>query len=857
MFFDWVDDMRRWTVDGSDKTHLGLLTVLGAGAVVLGVVMASTTMDLAVVTIEDIPDRFAMVMLPGADGSTVSSAEMEDAVIEFGAFDQGRAKGEEGRTHARLKKAKGTRVSGEKNREIAEQTGILADLNSMEPDLHGTGVESSIEERRRQRKSAMMETGSVPLFGNNGTTSNDRNVADLIGAGSLQTELDTALVDSRQIKVAAYGDNTTLKEGGRGSSGQPSVTVDMAGSSIRLGGTSSRGSGLGGHGTGEMLGGLGTRGRGHGGSGYGLSGGPGGHSFTAGLPDPWIDPAGEFVGDVSENGKYPARPGQDSGSPDIALSTDDLPILDPALQAFYDRTRGVEGLTYRSPTGYWANTYIPIDPVMRRLDVRVRSMGHSYLESRASTMELEDLARRTTQPFDPPGSAALSLYLHASQTATQDPRRLTVQVGIQGAPLHGGQRPAMNVAVVLDLRHKLSASNRALVGALLEELDAQRDLADHFSLTVAGQPGGTVLEPDQFRRGPVLVMTQQLFDDEHPLEGPVLDMGQALAAAGELARGSDDAIPGSSLVVIVTDARPRNHEELKNQAHRLMVSGVPTSIVGVGDEANHTKLQEIALAGQGTHRWISGRGAAEGIVRDELRSASWNVARALRLRIRLAPGVELVDVLGSYPLDEQRTQQVREVEQSIDRKLAKQMGIQSDRGDDEDGIQILIPGFRAGDSHVILLDVVVPGPGPVAEATVRYKDLVYLRNGVARSSLQLDRGERAAGPLERNVTKNLLAYELSRALWQAGEQADDGDIAGATDRLAERHRLLTALSRDVEGYRLDPDILDDLRMLSEYTQLLEESYGHRSNRIQFLSASLHLAGLAKVNPRPAVKGGVR
>jgi hypothetical protein len=39
-------------------------------------------------------------------------------------------------------------------------------------------------------------------------------------------------------------------------------------------------------------------------------------------------------------------------------------------------------------------------------------------------------------------------------------------------------------------------------------------------------------------------------------------------------------------------------------------------------------------------------------------------------------------------------------------------------------MQIVIPSFFTGDSHVILLDVVVAGPGPVADVTLRYKDLV-------------------------------------------------------------------------------------------------------------------------------------
>ena len=114
----------------------------------------------------------------------------------------------------------------------------------------------------------------------------------------------------------------------------------------------------------------------------------------------------------------------------------------------------------------------------------------------------------------------------------------------------------------------------------------------------------------------------------------------------------------------------------------------------------------------------------------------------LRLRIRLAPGVQLVDVLGSARLDDIRAERVREAEVAIDRRLARNLGIAADRGEDEEGIQIVIPNFYAGDDHVILLDLVAEGPGPLAEVTLRYKDVINQQNAVARASLQPCRRER-------------------------------------------------------------------------------------------------------------------
>ena len=162
------------------------------------------------------------------------------------------------------------------------------------------------------------------------------------------------------------------------------------------------------------------------------------------------------------------------------------------------------------------------------------------------------------------------------------------------------------------------------------------------------------------------------------------------------------------------------------------------------------------------------------LVDRELHASSRAVARALRLRIRLAPGVKLVDILGSRRLDEELAERVREAEVAIDRRLARNLGIQADRGEDEEGIQIVIPNFYAGDSHTILLDVVAENPGPLADVTLRYKDVVHLRNGVARANLTLQDGPPAAGPLELNVLTNLVAWERAQQPRSVARSTADG-----------------------------------------------------------------------------------
>src|SRR6185369_9784668 len=107
-----------------------------------------------------------------------------------------------------------------------------------------------------------------------------------------------------------------------------------------------------------------------------------------------------------------------------------------------------------------------------------------------------------------------------------------------------------------------------------------------------------------------------------------------------------------------------------------------------------------------------------------------------------------------------------------------------DRQDDDTGIQMVIPAFYAGDTHGVMLDLITDNPGALADVSVRYKDLMHLRNATAEARWVLDRGTDENRPAQRAVTVNRLAYQLSLALRQAGDLAASGNLAAARQRLA-------------------------------------------------------------------------
>jgi hypothetical protein len=301
-----------------------------------------------------------------------------------------------------------------------------------------------------------------------------------------------------------------------------------------------------------------------------------------------------------------------------------------------------------------------------------------------------------------------------------------------------------------------------------------------------------LLAPETFRHGPLTVALQDLYS-----RTPSGSACEALALALEKVHAGDEpTMPlGTSVVVVVTGRKlGADLEAMARMARRSALGGVAVSVVGIGGGFDSAELDRLALEGQGRRYTLDGASEARGLIDRELSSASRTVARAIRLRIQLAEGVHLVDVLGSEPLTARESERVRAEERSIDLRLARNLGIEADRGKDEDGIQIVIPAFYASDAHSILLDVVAEGPGPIAEVTARYKDLVRLENTVASASLALTRRETAPGPLETSVDNDHRELLVALALRSAAEALERGETGTASLRL--QNAMAFARERD-------------------------------------------------------------
>lgn len=523
-------------------------------------------------------------------------------------------------------------------------------------------------------------------------------------------------------------------------------------------------------------------------------------------------------------------------------------ITNAEAQNYLTQLQSLENLTFKNSSGYWANTYLPGDSQMRLIHSKL-------LQDKTQGQDVLDSISANIQPFDAPTHSAMDIYLSSDRAVlnNQQPTRMRLQVGLQASQRKGGHRSAMNIGLVYDSQASDKATQVKKLKALLSALLKSKQAGDKISLTVTGtnnsSNGGLLINSNQFRHGPIQVALNKLLKAD---ESKSISLLQALQTATEHTKGTDNpsASLGSSLLILISDKNINNElSAIKTLVHNNALNGLPMSTVSL-DAVNQSQLGQLALAGQGHARILQSQADAKRIIDQELLVSSRAVARALRLKIRLAKGVKLINVIDSYNLNEKQAQRVRDAEQSLDQRLSKNLGITADRGEDEEGIQIVIPSFYAGDTHVILLDVVVTNTGPVADVTLKYKDLLYLNNAVTRKQLSLNSNPKELGPLNYNVIKNILAKKFSNDIQGASQLLENGNKNQALETLIKLQRLYQSMRVQFPNWNDDAEIFNDEKLLKKYIKLLQSLSLNQSQQMAFVIDCLQYISWRKSTTTP-------
>ncbi len=433
---------------------------------------------------------------------------------------------------------------------------------------------------------------------------------------------------------------------------------------------------------------------------------------------------------------------------------------------------------------YFENTYLggnaAVDERLRRLDAAWGEADRPYR-----------LAGLGPQAFDPPASQGMALHVSLDRASLERPGRVLLQIGLKGSQRYGWRRPPLDVMLVIDPPALLEARKAVIeiVLRLVRRLGPQ----DRLGILVPASPPRLLARPQRLRK-----LKLRLADHLERLStvraSNAASLGATLVRAGQLlGQGDGGGIPGTKTVLLVTGAPDSARVRAASQAaHRLALQGVVSSVLQTGASPGRG-WWTVAHRGQGNYHRLAGSTVAA-VIDAELGSLSRVVARLLRLNITLGSHVRAVRILGSRKLDRAEVRQLKQREQATDRRLSRSLGVASDRGADDDGIQTVIPYFYGSDAHLILIELQVDRPGLVAEISLRYKDMVRLTNAQLHASARLSASPRKQTPMQREVARNSARFRIARHLWRAAYSLERGDRQRALSLL--RQSASASASRD-------------------------------------------------------------
>jgi len=494
---------------------------------------------------------------------------------------------------------------------------------------------------------------------------------------------------------------------------------------------------------------------------------------------------------------------------------------DAAFGAGQDPMAAVRTLrpeTFMGRTGYFENTYLGGNAAyierLRKLATHFAPAHRPYLHARSAVPSL-----------DAPADAGLSISATLDRAWVDQPQRVLLQIGIQGSRRYGWRRPPLDVALVVDPSAMGGAATSDAVQSLIRRLGPQ----DRLGVIMAQNEPQLLADLDSVD---ALRLSLARVLDTLPKatsSGPA-PIAAALELAGQrlrVAANHQARVPGTQLVLLLTSSAPEyTINEAKKSVHRLTVQGAVTSVISLSDKSG---WWQVANAGHGNLHQADDNLAE--VIDAELASISKVIARLLRLNIKLAPNVEAIRVLGSRILEKKEIAQVKAREEATDRNLSRTMGVAADRGDDDDGIQTVIPYFYGGDSHVILVELWVDEPGPIADVTLKYKDMVKLENATAQTAAWVPRTPRAEPPTVRMVRDTFQGYYVAEALAAAGK-------ALLAHRRDYALRILTNLAVHTPPA--------DTRLVAGMRRLVADNRNHRQVADALFMAQARRIGLSAI-----------
>lgn len=218
-----------------------------------------------------------------------------------------------------------------------------------------------------------------------------------------------------------------------------------------------------------------------------------------------------------------------------------------------------------------------------------------------------------------------------------NPASEIVHVGIQGYGLPQGERPPVNLVLLLDVSGSMDEPDKLpLLQKSLSMLTREMTAQDRISIVVYAGSAGVVLEPtrgDQSAR--INAAINNLSAGGSTAGGEGIRRAYELAEANMIKGGVNRVILATDgdFNVGITDA-----EQLEDFVARKRESGVTLTVLGFGQgNYNDAMMQTLAQAGNGNAAYIDNLNEARKVLVEEMAGTVFTIAGDVKFQIEFNP----------------------------------------------------------------------------------------------------------------------------------------------------------------------------------------------------------------------------
>lgn len=296
--------------------------------------------------------------------------------------------------------------------------------------------------------------------------------------------------------------------------------------------------------------------------------------------------------------------------------------------------------------------------------------------------------------------------------------------------------------------------------------------------------------------------------------------GGSTNLSGGLATGMQQIAPHAgtgcvSRTLLLTDGFANvgvtDSETLVGWVRMWREQGLGLSTIGVGADFNEDLLVAMAEAGGGSFHYIANPDQIPAIFAAELSGLLQVAAQGLQLSLRAEPGAAIEAVVGYPPCGTQQE------------------------------IAVTLPDLYGGEVKSLLVRLAVAAPP--ADGTIAHLSLSYLaaepeaRPETLTATVSIaatDDAALLAAPPDEEVTRQLNLAEAAAAREEAVRMADEGNLHGGAQRLAQAANLFAYLASSGDAYaaeqaaalRREAELLER----SQYDQAVRKEMRQQSHR---------------------------